>query len=268
MIFRRRIVALLFSLFLLASVPALAQNAGRANAPEQVKANLKSILNGGEFQSAQPVDSSIYEKAVKWLREMWDKLTEWFRHLFQFSDGGVSKSPGVQWVFIALFITIGTYVAYRLVRSYLANRKTKQAKSRTAFNLDETEEDISREPNDWLREAEQRRANGDFRRAYRAYFLAILLKLDQAGIAPFERGRTNGEYLRVLRRADRNDLRDLLAPLILEFDLRWYGNKPTMAVDAAEMQNQFDCFSEILAKESNKIDKSSTQAVSLTPEQA
>ena len=250
------------------SVPASAQNTGHGNDPEQVKADLQNILNGSEFQAAPPADVSIIEKAAKWLREMWEKLAERFRDMFKFGDGGISKSPGVQWLFIALFIAGGTYLAYRLIRSYLANRTTKQAKSRTAFDLDDTEDDISREPNDWLQEAERQRTEGDFRRAYRAMFLAILLKLDQAGIVLFERGRTNGEYLRVLRRADRNDLPAFLSPLVLEFDLRWYGEKPTTAEDAAEMRVQYDNLSEMLTQKSNKTAETVTNAAVMTPEQA
>ena len=264
----RSAYALLILLLLLVGAPALAQNGGRAADPQQVKANLKTILDSREFQAAQPADPSLYEKAARWLREQWDKIMERLRGLFKFGDGGVGKSPGVQWVFIALFIAVGTYVARRLIRSYLATRKTTRAKARTAFDLDDTEEEISREPNDWLEEARRREEEGDYRRAYRALFLAVLLKLDQAGVVAFERGRTNGEYLRSLRRDSRPYLHDALTPLVLEFDLRWYGDKPTTAEDAAKMRVEYDRLSQMLAPQSNKKDETLTQTNALTPEQA
>ncbi len=259
-------------LLLLVSPPVRAQNAGAGNDPQQIKADLKNILDSSEFQSAQPADPSIYEKAAKWLREWWDKLAERFRDLFKFGSMGGSRSPAVQWVFIALFVAGGLYVAYRLVRSYLANRVVKQARARTAFDLDETEVAISREPNDWLAEAARQESEGDYRRAYRALFLAILLKLDQAGIVAFERGRTNGEYLRSLRRANRKELSDLFAPLTLDFDLRWYGEKPTTAEDAAAMRGEYDRLEKILAQEPKQAEETKTDtgtnAANLTPEQA
>ena len=133
--------------------------------------------------------------------------------------------------------------------------------------MDDTEDEISREPNDWLAEAERQQAAGDFRRVYRALFIAILLKLNQAGVITFERGRTNGEYLRAVRAAAEIAIYGLLAPLVLEFDLRWYGDKPTTAEDAEAMRGEYNRLGEILAQESKKLDETGTIST-LTPEQA
>lgn len=261
--------ALLLALLLvIAGVPVLAQNTGQPNDPQQIKANLKNILDSGEFQSVQPTVPSLFEKVSRWLSEWRDKIVESVKGLFKFRGIGAGASLGLQWIFIALFIALGAYIIYRLVLSYLANRKTKQAKSRTAFDVDDTENEISREPNDWLAEALRQQTTGDFRRAYRAMFLAILLKLDQAGIVTFERGRTNGEYLRTLRRADQSALYALLAPLVLEFDLRWYGDKPTTAEDAESMRGEYTRLGDLLAKEARKSEEPAPVSASLTPEQA
>ena len=268
----RNLLALLLLNLLWLAQPVLSQTGENRADPQTVRENLRNILDNGEFQTAPPADTSLWVKAIQWIHEQWDKFWEWFRHLFRFTEGVAGASLGLQWVFIAVFIVGVGALAFYLIRSYLQNRPARQAKSRAAFDFDDTEEELSREPNDWLEEAERCRAAGDFRRAYRAVFAAILLLFDQAGIILFQKSRSNGEYLRLLRGAERKALHDMLFPLVLEFDLRWYGEKPTDTEDVAAIRAEYDRMRERVAQQREAENENeneagaATDASPLTPE--
>ena len=100
----------------------------------------------------------------------------------------------------------------------LARRKAQGALSVQEENPDRAE------PDRWLALAREHAASGDLRRAYRAAFIAVLLRLDRAGAIRYERSRTNGDYLRALR--GRPPLLALLRPLANGFDSHWYGSAP------------------------------------------
>ena len=237
-----RIVTLVLALLLWcgAGTPARAQS-GTAPDPNQVRQNLKNILDDGEFHSAAPQEPSLFSKMVQSLKDLWEKLKKSLDNLFPSTKGlRMSRSPGIQWVFIAIFLLGGSWLLYRLIRNAWENREKKRAETRTAFDLDETEEEIVREPDAWIAEAEKWIKEGDYRRAYRALFVASLLQLDRAGIIVFQRSRTNGEYLRTLRRANRKELYEIFAPLVLEFELRWYGEKVTDAGDVADVRRDYE----------------------------
>src|SRR5205807_7288038 len=102
------------------------------------------------------------------------------------------------------------------------------------------------EPDVWLTQAESFAGDNDFRRAFRAVFLAILLQLDQAGVIEFDRSRTNGDYLRLLRSRQLTALFEALRPLVLEFDVRWYGNKPTSEADYRRCLTEYGRIRELL----------------------
>ena len=231
-----------------AGTPAWAQS-GAAPDPNQVRQNLKNILDDGEFHSAAPQEPSLFSKMVQSLKDLWEKFKKSFEDLFPSAKGlRMSRSPGIQWVFIAAFLIGGGWLLYRLIRNAWQNREKKRAETRTAFDLDETEEEIVREPDAWLAEAEQWLKEGDYRRAYRALFVASLLQLDRAGMLVFQRSRTNGEYLRTLRRAGRKELYAIFDPLVLEFELRWYGEKPTDADDAAAVRRDYERIISLLSQ--------------------
>jgi hypothetical protein len=84
-------------------------------------------------------------------------------------------------------------------------------------------EDQVEDPDVLAAAAKDLAAAGQLRRAYRAIFLAILLRLDKQGLIRFDRSRTNGEYLRSLR--SRPEIFTWMRPLTNEFDVRWYGER-------------------------------------------
>ncbi len=78
---------------------------------------------------------------------------------------------------------------------------------------------------EWRREARQLAKQGELRGAIRALYTGVLLSLQRAGRLKFDKGKTNWEHVRELRRNDRA-LAQRLEPLTRTFDVAWYGQKP------------------------------------------
>jgi hypothetical protein len=74
----------------------------------------------------------------------------------------------------------------------------------------------------WRREARLLADRGDYRGAVRALYTGLLLVFQRGGLLRFDKGKTNWEHLRELRRNDRA-LATRLEPLTRLFDLVWYG---------------------------------------------
>ena len=85
------------------------------------------------------------------------------------------------------------------------------------------EESLSEEH--WRREARTLAKQGDHRGAVRALYTGVLIVLQRAGRLKFDKGKTNWEHVRELRRNDKA-LALRLEPLTRTFDLVWYGQKP------------------------------------------
>ncbi len=206
-----------------------AQTSSPRASAAQIKANLSRILADPEFQTARPAES-VMNKLLRAIVERWDKFLEWFNRLFHISAIG-GGSAGLQWVFIALFIALGAWLLAGLIRSYVNNRAPKAPARRTTYDLDEADATDVAEPDVWLEQAQVYAKNMDYRRAYRAVFMAILLRLDRGGFIEYTRARTNGDYVRALRLQKLDSLHALLQTLSGEFDARWYGDRATDADD-------------------------------------
>ena len=82
---------------------------------------------------------------------------------------------------------------------------------------------------EWLERAKTFAKESDWIQAYRALFIATLLLLDTAHFIPFEKHRTNGEYLHLLAKLPL--LYPLLAPAIWQFDTHRYGGRTVSQSD-------------------------------------
>lgn len=74
----------------------------------------------------------------------------------------------------------------------------------------------------WRREARLLAERGELRGAVRALYTGVLLVLQRGGLLRFDKGKTNWEHLRELRKNDRH-LATRLEPLTRTFDVAWYG---------------------------------------------
>jgi hypothetical protein len=219
---------------LLCLSPALpAQTPHRAD-PVSIRSDLDDIYSRAEFRAETDNGENALTHFMKWLKKQWDAFWEKVRDLFKMERGRGAMGGGgngLQWIFIAIFLVIAAYVLAILLKAFLRYRAGREASKRTAFEFDEAEADTITEPDVWMDQAEHFARESDFRRAFRAVFLATLLRLDRAGAIHFDRARTNGDYLRHLRADGWQEIVRVFGPLVIEFDQRWYGNRATAEAD-------------------------------------
>ena len=201
---------------------------GTAPPPPQLKADLNRILAGREFQP-QTSEKSQLTDLVAQARRMWERLREWWSNLFRLS-GVKGGSTLLIYILLAFILSGLLWVVYRMFRDWSPREHAAQPR-RIVSEEDEALAEIERDPDMWLTQAEEWAAQSDYRRAFRAVFLALLLQLDRAGALSYDRARTNGEYLRHLQQTRALPLYDALVPLAVAFETRWYGDTPTSAQD-------------------------------------
>jgi len=226
--------------------------------PAQVKADLKRILQAPEFQPEKEQEG-LLARFSRWIGEKWDAFWAWLRKKFdwkmpepQMRAGGGNNflaSLVVPFIFAILLIPVVWLLAL-LIRALARKWQSKAAplaKTTTTFDIDDAAADMLEEPDEWLRQAQQFAEAKDFRRAFRAVFLGILLQLDKAGAIEYNRSRTNGDYVRLLRTRGLNALFEVFRPLVFEFDLRWYGNRATAEEDYRRCRREYDRIRQLLA---------------------
>jgi hypothetical protein len=229
-----------------------------------VRSHVRDILNRPEFRAeAEDSAAARFAKSLreKWdsgyraIKQRWEGFQRWLKRLF--SNSGIPGAGGLaaqvfSSVFSVLILILGgclvAWLIAKLVSSISLRRDAKLAKSRTAYDESEDDEGIVQEPNAWIRQASVYAGSDDYRRAFRAVFIAMLLLLDEGGLIEFDRSRTNGDYLALLRRTNLKRVYELLDPLVIEFDRRWYGRAETTADDYKRIQKSFEQLRAIMSE--------------------
>ena len=247
----------LFALFCsCATLPlkAISQESPDSNDNAQVKAHLKEILSQKEFQT--DTEKNPFEQGFHWVQEQWNKISKWFQDTWdwitkQFGKTGQSFGSLAQvLVYVVMAALVIALVMFLVGQFYQYRSGERRALKRTVFDGREEDEDsFSQDPDAWVGVAKTQEENGDFRKAYRAIFIAILLHLDLSGMIKFEKSSTNGDYLRQLRNASRTSLVSILQPLVIEFDRRWYGGRETNRAEYQEILATLEKVKEQILKE-------------------
>lgn len=251
-----RVLPLLFLLLLFSGLqPAVCRaQAGPAD-PVQIKADLKRILQQPEFQPERQQDG-LLSRFSRWVDAEWEAFKAWLRKHFNMKTrppqvGENNFLAGLIVPIVTAILLLGVvWLLFLLIMSLARNWKgSAQLKEKTTrtFDIDEASADMLEEPDEWLRQAQHFAESNDFRRAFRAVFLGILLQLDQAGAIEYNRSRTNGDYVRLLRTRGLSALFEAFRPLVFEFDLRWYGNRSTAEEDYRRCRREYDRIRQLLA---------------------
>ncbi len=171
---------------------------------------------------------SIVDKAANWLDAFFNWLHEHFRPR-QSKAAEKHRMPAVRtWI----YILIGAAIAICLILLVAAIRRRPRApvaaETITAalpdFALDEAL--ASQLPADeWLRTARECMARNDLRLALRALYLANLAYLGARSLVVIDRGKSNGDYARELRRRARSkpEILPLFSDTVRLFERAWYG---------------------------------------------
>ncbi len=207
-----------------ASGLALAET-GRA---ERIEAKARQILAGPAFRYANKTTATEelgrkVQKGLEWVFEKLGKLVPQPKPLH------VGNSDWLLWVLCPLLIVLLAFVFAYAVRRFAAGAEERKESRQGVAEILESDDAASTDADEWLEAARELARSGDYRRAYRAVFVALLLRLDRAGILRYERSRTNGEYLRGLRK--QTALLEVVQPFANAFDARWYGHLPATEAD-------------------------------------
>lgn len=203
----------------------------------RIHADLQEVLRTGGFEQEKPGEG-ILAKMGKWLTDLWNAFQDWLRRIFGFGGSVGSGSSTIMPYVLVIVLLVG--VAYAIAFA-VKNYRRAAGKSGRKPSVDivaEPEESAAAEPDAWIAAARRHADAGDYRRAYRAVFLAILIRLDRRGAIRFERSKTNGDYIRALRGAP--DLLAFLRPLANDFDARWYGHAEATKSDFDRALAQYE----------------------------
>ena len=210
-------------------------------APPKLKADLNRILGGSEYQPESQDQSSANAAAKKFIkdaRKRWSDFLKWLGDLFK-GGGLAAGSNAITGIIVTLLIAFLIVIVARLFRDWKPNRPAGHLFKNDPSSLEEGQADIIHDPHIWSQQAADWAAKKDYRRAYRALFLAILLQLDAVKLLSYDRARANGDYLRQLGNNRHNALNsalyDMLVPLAGCYDRFWYGRKMAQADDYAKI---------------------------------
>jgi len=184
-----------------------------------------------------------------------DAFFEWLRKLFEMAGGprsGALPTAGLHWslyLLIAFVLFFAGWIAWR--RRWFRRARPKSAGPvLEAVRLDAADLTADRLPEEsWLELAARSLAEGNFRFALRACYLANLAFLGRTNFLTIHPGKTNREYELELRRRARAfaEARELFAVNIAAFERAWYGQHDVSAEDAAEFQRRIENIKRALA---------------------
>lgn len=203
----------------------------------KLKEDLRRILSGSEYQPESRDQNSVnmmVKKTIRDMRRRWSQFLKWLGDLFK-TGGMVGGSNAVTGVLVTLLLAFLIWIVVRLSRDWKPKRLAGQLFKNDPASLEEGQADIVRDPEIWSRQAAEWAEKQDYRRAYRALFLAIILNMDAVNIISYDRTRSNGDYLGQLRTKQFSALYNVLAPLAGSYDRFWYGRRMAYAGDYANI---------------------------------
>jgi len=242
--------------------------------PPQLEQSVRQAMQSSEYDWRLPARAEAAPQGVPWLIRVTDKLIdglksifhaigkaigaffEWLRKLLQIAGGqqreGALPVSGLHrslYVLIALVLLVAGLIAWRR-RWFVRKRPQAPAPALAAVRLDAEDLTADRLPEDgWLELAARMIAEGNFRLALRAYYLANLAWLGRNQFITIDTGKTNREYELELRRRARAfaDARREFAVNIVAFERAWYGQHEVSAGDAAEFHQRTESIKIALA---------------------
>jgi len=233
---------MLAALLLLRTAICLAQKPAASPEPvspraAKIHADLEQVLKSGGYEP-EKTGEGPFTKMGRWIADRWNGFWEWLRKVFGFGGRiGAGSSPVMPYILVVVLILVIAYAIAYAVKNYQRTPRVTKKKP-SVDTIVEPEESAAAEPDAWIAAARLHAAAGDYRRAYRAVFLAILIRLDRRGAIRYERSKTNGDYVRALRNAP--DLLAFLRPLANEFDARWYGHVEATKTDFDRLLAQYE----------------------------
>lgn len=205
---------------------------GRPEATE----NAAQILARTEYKSAKDAPGK------NWIERLLDRL----KNLRMKNNRGpdLPEFPDLPWLgpllkflmYVILATAIGLLI-WLLTKLRVASQMRK-ARARSGGGILEDGEELLSE-DEYLKNADELIAQGRFREACRALYLATLVRLDAARVARLEPAQTNWEHLRrVESNRSKPEGLDFRTPTKL-FDHAWYGYSARSAADVEPFRQSY-----------------------------
>ena len=191
---------------------------------------VSEILQRTEFRTQKEAPGK------SWIERIIERLNEWMKRNRNTSSKSPIEFPNLPWLggllqglmYVILATAIGLLI-WLLTKLRLMGEMRK-AKARGGGGILEEGEELLSE-DEYLLNADDLIAQGRFREACRALYLACLVRLDAARVARLEPTQTNWEHLRrVEANRSKPEGLDFRTPTKL-FDHAWYGYTARSAAD-------------------------------------
>lgn len=210
---------------------------------EQYSAVSNADATARQIKSKNP----LYKKERESSSSTWiQKLLERLKHLFDGERSGSQPDlPQVpKWIpnlilgiFYVLCGGIILGLIYLLTKIPWAWTRSARAKKARGGMLEEGEELLTED--EYMLEADRLIAEGKFREACRALYLASLLRIDAARIARFEPTQTNWEHLRRIETSKTRPPELEFRATTKAYDHAWYGFTAKSIADVAIFQDTY-----------------------------
>ena len=181
-----------------------------------------------------PAAPSTDARHPHWLKGLVQRLFDWLGRLFERLPELPGPAPrALFWVVVGVGAAILAIVLWLALRSLL-QRFTRQAAAYGKIEISRPPE--APDADAVLSEARQAAAAGAYRDAIRRLYLALLLKLDSAGLLSYHPAKTNWEHLRSF---GDEGLRPTFTSFTSIFDHTWYGAKSAARSDYEQCEALF-----------------------------
>ena len=194
-----------------------------ARASQDQRARLDGILARPEYQPEEKRESTI----ARWIRQIKEFIGRLLSILFGRPSARSPRSGGggliiVLRVLVILVMTAALiYGAAKLARRFLTRRMpAEEAKTREALG-EEIPEDATAA--DLFAMASDLARQGEYRKAIRRAYIALLCDLDQRGKLRLGRSKTNRDYLDAMR--SERLIYPTFSVMTLTFERAWYGQE-------------------------------------------
>lgn len=190
-----------------------AQETARAR---EISGQVTRILSASEFR-LEP-KNAVLQRLGDRLLELLKRLADAFGGLF-----GMGRLGAGSWLVVVLYVVFILAIAWGLVILVRRQRWRVVQPPATAevLAVEQLPEDVPDSAERLLSLSHQLAATGEWRRAFRAAYLATLLLLSEAGVIRFDPSRTNGEYVREAAGSPEGSA--ILRPITAEFNRLIYG---------------------------------------------
>lgn len=255
----------LFGAIALAPTPTAAAEPATSGAimidPEQLDSNIQDVLERREFVWRFPRDAVEAEEGNGWFRKLSERIEAWQERVQQWIDGLFESEERdrsdrsfledinlgavaelLSYLLIGGFVVLVLLLAVRAWRMYTP-QEVVEAQSAEGPEVvpDLDDETVSADlmpRNRWVELAQTLIAEGNYRLALRAYFLAQLSALSSEGLIVIRKAKSNRDYARELsQRGHGNaDLVDTYWSELTLFESIWYGDRPSGSGEIREME--------------------------------